>query len=236
MVSSLQYKIKDLPESERPRERLRNKGPKSLSDAELLALIIRSGTENNNAVEVSKEILAEYDLDELNNASVNELKDFHGIGEVKAGQIVGLFEFCRRFTQGSNEKSEKIKSYEDALDYFKPALTHKEDENLAMICLDSKNHVLNKDIENSVIAKGSIDKVNVEFRRVVKKALKENAAGVILAHNHPGGKAKPTEGDIDLTEEISEILESVDVQLLDHIILGEDEARSLREEEIIPFE
>jgi len=235
-VRNLQYKIKDLPESERPRERLRNKGPKSLSDAELLALIIRSGTENNNAVEASKQILAEYDLEELNNTSVNELKDFHGIGEVKAGQIVGLFEFCRRFSEGSHEKSGKIKSYEDALDYFEPALTHKEDENLAMICLDSKNHVLNKDIENSIIAKGSIDKVNVGFRRVVKKALKENAAGVILAHNHPGGKAKPTEGDIDLTKEISKILESVDVQLLDHIILGEGGFQSFREEEIIPFE
>ena len=100
---------------------------------------------------------------------MNELKDFHGIGEVKAGQIKSLFEFCRRFSQNSQEKAEKIKTYEDALDYFRPALAHKEEENLAMICLDSNNRVLNKDIENSIIAKGSIDKVNVEFRRVVKK-------------------------------------------------------------------
>ncbi len=168
-MCGLQYKIKDLPESERPRERLRNKGPKSLSDAELLALIIRSGTENNNVLEVSRQILTEYNLEKLSNASLNELKDFHGIGEVKAGQIKSLFEFCRRFSQNSQEKAEKIKTYEDALDYFRPALAHKEEENLAMICLDSNNRVLNKDIENSIIAKGSIDKVNVEFRRVVKK-------------------------------------------------------------------
>lgn len=224
----MKYKIKDLPKSERPRERLENKGPNSLSDAELLALIIRSGTENINAVEVSKQILTEYRLSNLINISLNELKNFDGIGDVKAGQILALFELFRRFSESNNEKSEKIKSYRDALNYFEPALKHKEEECLAMICLDSNNRILTKNIENSIIFEGSINKIDIKFRKIVKKALKENAAAIILAHNHPGGDIKPSKEDVDLTHKISEMLNKVDIKLLDHIILGENKSQSLR--------
>lgn len=229
----MDYKIKNLPESERPRERLELKGAESLSDAELLALIIRSGTENDNAVEVSKRIFTEYEFDELINASLNELKEFNGIGKVKAGQIKALFEFCKRFSESEIERVERIKNYNDALSYFKPSLKHKENECLAMICLDDSNKVLTKNIQNNIIHDGTVNKINVEFRKIMKKALRENATGVILAHNHPGGDPSPTSEDKILTREIRDLLDTVDIKLLDHIILTENNFKSMKEENMI---
>jgi len=226
----MEYKIKDLPKNERPRERLEKQGVKALSDSELLALVIRSGTRDKNVIELSREILKNFKLSNLGKSSLNELKSLEGIGRVKAGQIKAVFELFKRLSREEKDTNGKIECFKDALNYVKPFLSDKEEEIFIMICLDSKNRVISKNTDKWIISSGSVNRVNIDFRAIVKKALKENAAGVVLAHNHPGGEAKPTEEDIKLTKEIKETIEKVDIKFLDHIIVNKEDSVSLKEE------
>jgi len=225
----MEYKIKDLPKNERPRERLEKQGVRALSDSELLALVIRSGTRDKNVIELSREILKNFELPNLDKTSLNELKSLEGIGKVKAGQLKAVFELFKRLSVREEERNGKIECFEDALGYIKPFLSGKEEEVFTMICLDSKNRVISKNTDRWIISQGSINRVDIDFRAIVKKALKQNAAGIILAHNHPGGEAKPTEEDIELTKEIKETIEKVDIKFLDHIIVNKEDSVSLRE-------
>lgn len=229
----MKYSIKELPKSERPRERLEKQGVKSLSEAELLSLVIRSGTKNKNVLDVSKEILKEFRLSRMNNLTMSELKEFKGIGKVKAGQIKAVFELSRRLSRDEKEVNGKIKCFEDAVKYINPILTNSEEEKLIMICLDSRNKLISKNFNDWTVTEGSINRINVNSRQIVKKALKQNAAAVILAHNHPGGNSEPTEEDIGVTKEIKNTIEKLDINLLDHIIVSKKNSVSLRKKGLI---
>lgn len=220
------YTIKDLPASERPRERLRKHGADALSDAELLALVIRAGSERGNVLELAREILSEFDLQGLGNASLNELKGFEGVGEVKAGQLRAVAELCRRFSTGARiSAGERIRSFQDAILHLEEMRGFPE-ERVGLICLDGGNTVLSSDLG---ILQGSVDRVRVDARVIVREAVRQNSAGVILAHNHPSGNPEPSENDVEVTGEVRDALETVGVELLDHIVVGE-EFTSLRKE------
>lgn len=220
------YTIGDFPESERPRERLREKGVEALTDAELLALVIRSGSGKGNVLELSREILSEFGLGRLGGASINELKQFDGVGEVKAGQVLAVSELSRRLaTRHGKEKRGKIRSFGDAVPHLKE-MAGFDDERIGVICLDASNTVLSIELD---LLRGSVDRVKVETRTIVREAVRQRASGVILAHNHPSGDSRPSEKDVEVTTEVEEALETVGVKLLDHVVVGK-ECRSLRKD------
>ncbi|MCJ7479172.1 MAG: DNA repair protein RadC [Candidatus Nanohaloarchaeota archaeon QJJ-7] len=221
----MEYTIKELPETERPRERLKQQGVEALSDAELLAIVIRSGTQRKNVVEISRELLSDLGMDRLASASVRELEKIEGIGEVKAAQLVAVFEVSRRFLN-SSEDNERVESYTEAKSHVEE-MRYFEEENFGIICLDSGNMLLSKHLS---LFRGSVNEVEIKARVVAKKALRENASAVVLAHNHPSGDPEPSREDIGVTDEIRKALDLVDVDLLDHIVVGSDRCTSLRKE------
>ncbi|MDY6768817.1 MAG: DNA repair protein RadC [Candidatus Nanohaloarchaea archaeon] len=219
------YTVKELPRSERPRERLQEQGAESLTDAELLALVIRSGSEGRNVLELARGILAEFTLDGLADASVNELEAFEGVGPVKAGQVKALGELCRRTSTDRAPKKGTVRSFEDAVPHLAPMEQFTE-ECIGMLCLDSGNTVIATELD---LMTGAVDRVSVEPRVVVREAVRQRASGVILAHNHPSGDPEPSEEDVQVTETVKEALDTVGIELLDHIVVGR-ECRSLKKE------
>lgn len=221
------YTITELPEQERPRERLERAGKDALTDAELIALVIRAGTEGRNAVNLSKEIVSEFGLENLPDVSVHQLSSISGVGEVKAAQLVAVGEICRRFSSRPDQNpNRRIESFSDAVEHLEE-MKHFSEEHLGMICLDSSNRVITRRLR---LLKGSTDRLAVDREVVAREAVKAKASGVILAHNHPSGDPEPSDRDILVTEKLSESLESVGIELLDHIVVGEDGFTSLRGE------
>ncbi|MDY6778119.1 MAG: DNA repair protein RadC [Candidatus Nanohaloarchaea archaeon] len=220
----MDYRIQDLPASERPRERLRKHSARELSIAELLAIILRTGTTGTNVKQVCEQLLHEMGLDRLEQAGMAELEQFTGIGEVKAGQLVAVFELARRLQEDRDQK--RIASFSSARDVFRPRLEGKDQEELHAAFLSPSNAIISID----KLFKGSLRNISVEPRDVVRKALTCNASAIILAHNHPGGNARPTEADISTTRAIRERLQDFDIQLMDHIIVGKDDCTSLEKE------
>lgn len=220
------YTIKELPKSERPRERLVEKGLESLSESELLALIIRTGLHGKNAKEVGNNLLKDMSLKKLSKASIQELKQYEGIGSIKAAQIAAAFELGRR---KGLEKPEKILSSEDAKKLFEGRLIDLQQEELHAAYISPNNKVLSVD----KIFKGSMKNVPVEKREVIKKGLECNASAVVLAHNHPLGNSDPTQKDIETTKVLQRALNEFKISLLDHIVVGESGAVSMKEKEIV---
>ncbi|MCJ7450783.1 MAG: DNA repair protein RadC [Candidatus Nanohaloarchaeota archaeon QJJ-9] len=219
----MDYTIKDLPESERPRERLKQTGPKSLSEAELLALILRTGTEKKNVKKLANELLKDLGIEGLRKAGREELKQYRGIGEVKASQILGLFELSSR---RGNGREEKLESFEDAKKILEPRLTSLEQEELHAIYINSSNQIKNV----KKIYRGSLREINLDTRDIVREALKTNASAVIIGHNHPEGVAEPTKKDIEATKQVKKALEKFGVKLLDHLVFGKENCTSLKRE------
>lgn len=220
------YGLKELPRSERPRERLRNQGAEALTDAELLALVIRSGSGKGNVLELAREMLAEFGLAGLGRASINELKAFDGVGEVKAGQVLAVSELSRRLASREGEDGgATVRSFRDAVPHLEE-MAGLSSERVGMICVDASNTVLSVDLD---LLRGSIDRVRVEPRVIAREAVRQRASGVVLAHNHPSGNPEPSEKDVAVTAEVDEALDTVGVDLLDHVIVG-NECVSLKKE------
>lgn len=220
----VKYTIDDLPPDDRPREKLKQHGPSYLSKSELLALVIRSGVEGKNALEVSREILTDFDLDNLSNSTIRELENYRGIGEVKAGQIIAVFELGRRFARQEVSPGERIFGLDDVIGHLNPELKKLEREELRVLHLNSTNELI---LEETVF-RGSLNEVQVEPREIVKSCLKNNTSGIILAHNHPGGNSDPSEGDINVTERVEDSLDTLGVSLVDHVIVGKYDEVSLK--------
>ncbi len=220
----VEYTIKDLPKDDRPREKLRKHGPQRLTKSELLALVIRAGTQGKNVLDLSHQILSDFDFKHLSNSSVQELCKYDGIGEVKAGQILAVFELAKRFSKEEIEIGEKIESYNDVVNHFGMELQNLEREELRILHLSNSNEL----IAEEILSQGSIDEIPTSIREIVKSCVKKNSKGVILVHNHPGGKVEASKEDLDITERIAEALELIDVRLLDHIIFGKQRTASLK--------
>ncbi|MFB6291360.1 MAG: DNA repair protein RadC [Candidatus Bipolaricaulia bacterium] len=221
-----EYTIDDLPPDDRPREKLDQNGPGYLSDSELLALVIRSGIKGKNVLEICREIIRDLDLDNLSNSTLQGLQGYKGIGRVKAGQILAVFELGKRLARDELAAGEEIFGLDDVIGHLNPDMKRLEREELRALHLNNSNELIHEE----TIFYGSLNEVQIEPREVAKSCLKRNTGGVILAHNHPGGKADPSEADINVTERIKSTLRSLGISLIDHVIVGKYGEVSLKRE------
>lgn len=224
--------IKHWSEDDRPREKMLLKGRQSLSDSELLAIIIGSGSRGESAVDLSKRILRDHNdnFGELGRISIKDLiKKYKGIGEAKAINIVAALELGRRRSENLRNERKKITSSKDAYQILQPFLEDLYAEEFYVILLDRSNHVIK--VEN--ISKGGIHSTLVDVRIVLKTALENNAVNMILAHNHPSGALKPSNEDIKLTQKLKEGSRLIDITIADHIIVGHQAYYSFADEGIL---
>lgn len=220
--------IKAWAEDDRPREKLLHKGRNALSDAELIAILIGSGNRELSAVELSKNILAsaKFDLSELSKFGTNELMRFKGIGEAKAISIVAALELGRRRKEVSNIEKAKITSSRDAFQVIYPKLADLPHEEFWVILLNRGNKVLR--LEN--ISRGGVSGTVADAKLIFKAALDRLACSVILAHNHPSGNLKPSDADVHLTQKLVKAGKTLDIAILDHLIIGDDSYYSFADE------
>jgi DNA repair protein RadC len=223
--------IKQWAEEDRPREKLMLKGRQALSDAELLAIIIGSGTPKESAVELSKKILslANNNLFLLGNLTLEDLKKVKGIGEAKAISIAAALEIGRRRKDSEPPKKVKIDSSKSAYHYIYQDLSDLPHEEFYVVYLKRSNEV----IEKMSLSKGGIAGTVVDVRIILKRAIELQASSLVLFHNHPSGNLKPSDADIDITNKIIEAGKFIDVSVLDHLIIGHNTYLSLREESFI---
>jgi len=224
--------IKEWAEDDRPREKLLQKGKKALSDAELIAILISSGNDEESAVELSKRILkesAENNLDKLAKLDIAELMKFKGIGEAKALSIVAAMELSRRRNEETKEERPKITTSADAYQVIKPFLLDLPYEEFWVMHLNRANNVIGK----TQIGRGGVSGTVADVRLIYKSAIEHLASGIIIAHNHPSGAMRPSESDINLTKKVKDAGKLVDIVLLDHLIIGDREFFSFTDEGLI---
>jgi len=223
--------INQWAEDDRPREKMLNKGKNSLSDAELIAILIGSGNTTQSAVELSQQILkdVENNLIELSKLSVADLTRHKGIGEAKAISIVAALELGRRRLSSKALIKKKVSSSRDAYDLFVPFLTDRYDEEFRMLLLDRSNKI----IVNLSVGEGGFAGTVADPKKIFKLALQHSASSIILGHNHPSNNIKPSDTDIKLTKKLSKAGESLDISVLDHIIVGNDTYYSFADEGVI---
>ena len=220
--------IKNWAEDDRPREKLLQKGKLSLSDSELIAILIGSGSRNESAVELSKRILAssKNNLNELGKLSVSQLCKFKGIGPAKAVSIVAALELSRRRRLEEALEQKKISSSHSIFEIMQPVIGELAHEEFWIIYLNNSNRI----IEQFQISKGGITGTLVDIRITLKKALEVGAVSIILVHNHPSGNLKASEADKQLTRKLKTASESLDIKVLDHIIVTEKSYLSFADE------
>lgn len=223
--------IKEWAVEDRPREKLLTNGARSLSDAELIAILIGSGNLEETAVELSRRILtsAGNNLNELGRKGVDDLKQFNGIGEAKAVTIVAALELGRRRKDAEVFIKKKITGSKDAADFFMPLLGDLPHEEFWVLMLDRGNKIL----DSFMVSQGGISGTVIDVRLILKKALDKLASAVILAHNHPSGTLQASDADLKITRKIKSAAELMDISVLDHIIIGQNNYLSLADEGIL---
>jgi DNA repair protein RadC len=220
------YRITDLHESDRPRERLEALGPQALSNAELIAILLRVGVKGENAVTVGQRLLATFGgLRGLHRAPFAELKKQHGLGEAKASQIKAAIELGRRLTLEAPEERPAINSPADAAALVQYEMSALEQEHLRVMLLDRRNRVL----ETVEIYKGSVNSSQVRVGEIFKEAIRKNASAIIVIHNHPSGDPTPSPDDVAVTRAIVQAGKLLDLEVLDHMVIGHGKWVSLKE-------
>ncbi len=225
------FGIKSWAEDDRPREKLLQKGKVSLSDAELIAILIGSGSRNESAVQLSKRILASTgnQLSELGKLSVKKLCEFKGIGPAKAVSIVAAMELGRRRRTEEALERKKITSSASVFELMQPIIGELYHEEFWIIYLNNSNKV----IEQLQLSKGGITGTLVDVRITLRKALEVGATSIILAHNHPSGTLRPSEADKQLTQKLKTAAQSLDIKVLDHLIVTEKSYFSFADEGVL---
>lgn len=223
--------IKSWAEEDRPREKLSLKGKGTLSDAELIAILIGSGNKKDTAVELSKKILASInnDLNQLGKLTINDLTQFNGIGEAKAISIIAALELGRRRKEAVSEKKPIINSSQKAYESMSAILSDLPHEEFWTIYLNRRNELIKK----VFISKGGVAGTVADTKIIFKHALELLASAVILFHNHPSGNLKPSQADVQLTKKLKETGNIMDVLVVDHIIVGEKNYFSFADEGMI---
>ena len=231
MKDTSSFSIKNWNQDDRPREKLLSKGRAALSDSELIAILIGSGSREESAVELSKRILAGADnnLNKLGKMDVKELMHYKGIGEAKAITIVAALELGRRRSGEEGLKLKKVSSSKSVFDLLQPIIGELPHEEFWIIYLNNSNKVL----ETSQLSKGGITGTLVDVRLVFKNAIQLGAVAVILAHNHPSGTLKPSNADKALTQKLKTAGESLDIKVLDHLIVTENSYFSFADENLL---
>lgn len=213
------FSIKNWSQDDQPREKLLYKGRAALSDAELVAILIGSGNRDESAVALCKRILSTVDnnLSQLGKLSIKQLMDFKGIGEAKAITIAAALELGRRRRGEEALQKKKITSSTDVFELLQPIIGELEHEEFWIVYLNNSNKVIQK----NQLSKGGMTGTLVDVRLVMKNALEVGATGLILAHNHPSGTLKPSEADKEITQKLKLAAQSLDIKVLDHLIVTE---------------
>ncbi|MFH1128001.1 MAG: DNA repair protein RadC [Candidatus Omnitrophota bacterium] len=219
-------KIKDLPRIERPREKLIQYGPAHLSNSELLAIILRSGKKGENVIDLANKILKKFKAENLPAVTFDELKVFPGLGPAKACEILACFELGKRLLKG--KVAGLYLKPEDVWKELKDIRDHKK-EHFVIFFLDSRN----QEIKREVISVGSLNANLVHPREVFEPAVKNLAAQVILAHNHPSGDPEPSEDDLELNKRLVEAGKILGIEVIDHIVIGKDGYLSFKEKGLL---
>ncbi len=227
--------VKDLPVSERPYEKCEAYGPRSLSDAELLAVILRTGTRRLRAIDLAVNVLnhskGNPGLKGLNYLTMNELMQISGIGRVKAIELMCLTELTKRMSKEVHKDSLRLISPQSVADYYMQDMRHLSREQVLLLLLDSKSKFL-RDI---VMSSGTVNMSIMPVREVMIQALKEEAVNIILVHNHPSGDPSPSAEDIRVTKRVKEAANLIGITLMDHIIIGDNRYISLKEQGLLSF-
>jgi len=218
-------KIKELPTSERPRERLVRFGVKALSDSELLAIILRTGSKQENVLDLSQKLLQKYNLRALSQTNISELRRVFGVGQAKACQILACFELARRLGAYTEEERPVIKTPHDVARLITPELRDLKQEHFILLCLDARKRLIKKE----TVFIGSLDASTIHPREIFKTAAVESAAAIIFVHNHPSGDPAASEDDVLITKELAAAGKLLGIEVVDHIIIGSNEFMSFRE-------
>ena len=219
--------IKDLPRVERPREKLIRYGPGRVSNAELLAIILRSGTKGQNVVELAGRILKKFGSEKLPTLTFEDLKSYPGLGPAKSCEIVACFELGKRLLK--DKRAQIYLTPKDIWEELKDVRDHKK-EHFIIFYLDSRN----QEIKREVISIGSLNTSVVHPREVFEPAVRNYAAHIIVAHNHPSGEPNPSKDDLALTERLLEAGKILGIEVLDHIIVSRNGFLSFKEKGLIP--
>jgi DNA repair protein RadC len=219
-------RICEYPDNERPRERLRDHGPAALSDAELLAILLRVGVTGINVIQLAQHLLVEFGgWRGLQRASFQDLARQHGMGEAKTAQLKSSLEIGRRLAMLSFDDRTQVKSPVDVVTLLQVEMSHLDQEHLRVICLDTKNRI--QKIQTVYI--GSLNSSMIRVGEVFKEGIRINCSSVILVHNHPSGDPTPSPEDVAVTRKVVEAGNLLDIDVLDHLIIGQGRYVSLRE-------
>ena len=218
--------ITDWPAAERPREKLLRRGAAALSDAELLAIFLRTGTRGRTAVDLARDLLRQFGgLRPLLEAGHSEFCAGQGLGDAKYVLLQASLEMSRRHLAAELQRGAALSCPADTRNYLSACLRHRANEVFACLFLDNRHRV----IAFEELFEGTINGASVHAREVIRRTLHHNAAALIVAHNHPSGVAEPSQADIQLTRRLAQALQLVDVRLLDHFVVGDGEVLSLAE-------
>lgn len=230
MNNAYRMTVKDLPIEDRPREKLHMLGPAMLSTAELLAILLRTGTRTETAVILAQRLLSQFGgLRALQLCSMEELSSMKGIGFAKAAEIKAALEIGNRLSVSRGENRRVVHSPEDAANLLMPEMRWLEKEYFRVLLLNTKHHVL----AAPTVSVGSLNASIVHPREIFKEAIRHSAAAIIMVHNHPSGDPAPSSEDIDITKRLAEAGSLMDIAVLDHIIIGDGKYVSLKEKGIL---
>lgn len=225
ILMARRIKMNFLPSEEKPREKLIKKGSGSLSNSELLAIILRTGSKSNSVLDLSRKLFQKYNIKSLSGLSVAVLKKELGIGDAKACQVLACFELGKRLASFREDEKPLIRNAQDVAEIFIPEMRGLKKENLKGIYLDTRKRM----IKQETIFVGTLNESVIHPREIFRIAIEENAAGVILLHNHPSGDSSPSDFDVEVTREITKAGEVLGIEVLDHLIIGDGDYFSLRE-------
>ncbi len=222
----MSYLIKDLPPTEKPREKAKKCGISSLSETELLAILLRTGTKNVSALDLARKLLLEYhNLEGLMQARLNTLKKILGMGEVKAITILSALELGKRLQEKNLKEKIQIKESQDVYTYFAHLFFHSDQEKFYVLLLDSKNYVL----DQKLLFIGTANQSLIHPRDIFKEAILNNAVKILCIHNHPSGRVTPSIADEEVTKRIKKIGDLMGIVLVDHVIIGKENYYSFLE-------
>ncbi|MFW6025025.1 MAG: RadC family protein [Candidatus Woesearchaeota archaeon] len=221
-------KIKEISKSNRPRERLKEFGISSMSDIELLALILQTGTRDENVLEMSTRILSNNEFKDLSLMSYLELKRIKGIGDAKASKLISIFELFKRILKKERfkDKSIKLNSSEKVYHLLKSEMSDKKQEMVYLITLNTQNQLIKK----RMVFKGSLNESVIHPRELFNFAIRDNSRSIIIAHNHPSNTLEPSQNDIEITRRIKKVGKIIGIDLLDHLIIINNNYFSFKEE------
>lgn len=222
-----QYLLRDVPLEERPRERMMNYGAEALSHAELLAILLRTGTKDESVMHLANRIMRQVgSIRQLVDLSIEELTEIKGIGTAKAIQIKAGIELGRRITRTGKEEVKAIRSPRDAADLLIEQLRYLQKEHFVCLFLNTKNHIISQE----TLSMGSLNASIVHPREVFRAAIKCSSASVIFAHNHPSGDPTPSPEDAALTKRLVDAGKIIGIEVLDHLVIGDMKFVSLKEQ------